>query len=121
MYRKANNKVKVLLRIRKYLALPKAELLCNSFIISCFNYCPLVWMFCNKAANKMIVSTHRRALSAVQMAFSQSYNELLVLNKVDTIHRKNFRLLIIEVYKSVSRLNPVFMWEHFVNKDINYS
>ena len=70
-------------------------------------------MFCNKAANKIIVFTHRRALSAVQMVFSQSYEELLVLNKAETIHKKNLRLLLIEVYKSVSRLNPEFMSYNF--------
>ena len=79
-------------------------------------------MFCNKAANKMVVSTHHRALSAVQMVFSQSYEELLVLNKAETIHKKKpSPSSNIEVYKSVSRLNPEFMWEYFVNKDINYS
>ena len=119
--RKANNKVRALLRIRRYLDLPKAELLCNSYIISCFNYCPLIWMFYNKTANKMIVSTHRRALSAVQMSFSQSYEELLASNKSESIHKKNLRLLVIEVYKCVSRLNPEFMWDYFLNKDINYS
>ena len=26
----------------------QAKLLCNSFILSQFNYCPLIWMFMNK-------------------------------------------------------------------------
>ena len=119
--RRANNKVKALLRIRKYLDLPKVELLCNSFIISCFNYCPLIWMFCNKSAYKMITSTHRRALTAVQMDFSKSYDELLVQSKAEPVHLKNLRLLMIEVYKSVNRLNPEYMWELFVDKDFSYS
>ena len=119
--RRAINKAKALLRISKYLDLPKAESLCNSFIISCFNYCPLIWMFCNKSAYKMITSTYRRTLTAVQMDFSKSYDELLIQNKAEPVHLKNLRLLMIEVYKSVNRLNPEFMWELFVDKGFSYS
>ena len=46
--RTANYKQHALRRIRKYLSLDKAELLCNAFINSQFNYAPLVWMFCRK-------------------------------------------------------------------------
>ena len=46
--RTANYKLHALRRIRKYLSLEKAKLLCNAFINSQFNYAPLVWMFCRK-------------------------------------------------------------------------
>ena len=42
----ANYKLHALRRIRKYLE--KANLLCNAFINSQFNYPPLVWMFAEK-------------------------------------------------------------------------
>ena len=74
-------------------------------------------MFCNKSVYKMITSTHRRALTAVQMDFSKSYDELLVQSKAEPVHLKNLRLFMIEVYKSENRLNPEFMWELFVDKD----
>ena len=46
--RTANYKLHALRRIRKYLSLEKAKLLCNAFINSQFNYAPLVWMFCRE-------------------------------------------------------------------------
>ena len=46
--RTANCKLHALRRIRKYLSLEKAKLLCNAFINSQFNYAPLVRMFCRK-------------------------------------------------------------------------
>ena len=46
--RTGNYKLHALRRIRKYLTLEKAKLLCNAFINSLFNYAPLVWMFCIK-------------------------------------------------------------------------
>ena len=49
--RTANYKLHALRRIRKYLSLGKAKLLCNAFINSQFNYVPLVWMLCRKKNN----------------------------------------------------------------------
>ena len=41
--RKAYPRVHVLARITPYMGIPKRELLMNSFFITQFNYCPLVW------------------------------------------------------------------------------
>ena len=46
--RTANYKLHALQKIRKYLSLEKAKLLCNAFINSHFNYAPLLRMFCKK-------------------------------------------------------------------------
>ena len=43
--RTANYELHALRRIRKYLSLEKAKLLCNAFKNSQFNYAPFVWMF----------------------------------------------------------------------------
>ena len=48
LHRTANYKLHALRRMRKYLSLEKAKLLCNAFINSQFNYAPLVWMLCRK-------------------------------------------------------------------------
>ena len=47
--RTAQYKLHALRRIRKYLTLDKAKLLCNTIVYSQFNYAPLIWMFCHKA------------------------------------------------------------------------
>ena len=69
---KANHKINALLRIRKYLDIKKATLLYNSHILSCFQYCPLIWMFCSKTATRLINRTHCRALRALHMDFTTS-------------------------------------------------
>ena len=78
-------------------------------------------MFCGKSANNSITTAHRRALRAVEMNFSKSYEELLNISSSLPIHMKNLRLLMIEVYKSINRLNPEFMWNMFENKDVSFS
>ena len=51
---KANRKVSAFARVAKYIDIQKAKLLYQSFIASTFKYCPLIWMFCGKAANDNI-------------------------------------------------------------------
>ena len=43
---KANSKISAFSRISKYLYEKQSLILYNSFIISQFNYCPLIWRFC---------------------------------------------------------------------------
>ena len=52
--KKANQKVHVLARITPYMSIPKRKLLMNSFFISQFNYCPLVWMCHSRLMNNKI-------------------------------------------------------------------
>ena len=44
----ASGKVKALYRIRPYLNVYSAKRLCEAFILSSFNHCPLIWMFSSK-------------------------------------------------------------------------
>ena len=55
---KVNRKVSAVARDAKYLDIQKAKLLYQSFIASTFKYCPLIWMFCGKAANDNIEYTN---------------------------------------------------------------
>ena len=55
--RKANNKTKALLLITKFLNLEQAEVLAEAYISSNVKYCPLIWMFCGKMSDNLIVKT----------------------------------------------------------------
>ena len=59
---KANRKVSAFARATKYIDIQIAKLLYQSFIASMLKYCPLIWMFCEKAANDNIDRVHKRAL-----------------------------------------------------------
>ena len=48
---KANNKISAFSRVSSYLNEKQSLLMYNSFIMSQFNYCLLIWMFCGKVAN----------------------------------------------------------------------
>ena len=118
--RTANYKLHALRRIRKYLSLEKAKLLCNAFINSQFNYAPLVWMFCRKKQYLKIQKIHHKALKVVYNS-NKNYDELLRNNNEVSIHQSHFRALICKVFKSLNNLNPEFMWSYFVFKNITYN
>ena len=59
--RKANNIIKALFRIRSFFTLEQAKVLAEAYISSSnFRYCPLVWMFCGKCSNNLIMKTDYR-------------------------------------------------------------
>ena len=118
--KKASQKIKALLRIRNYLSQSQTDLLLNSYIMSAFNYCPLVWMFCSKQAHNLINATHRRALCAKTNRFSLSLPELLRESQSVSIHTKHLRLLLIEVYMAINHLSPEIMWNTFEQYSSSY-
>ena len=44
----ADNKINALLRNRNFMSFDQATVIFNSYILSQFLYCPLIWMFCSK-------------------------------------------------------------------------
>ena len=59
---KVNKKTSAFSRLNMYISREQALSICNVVILSNFNYCPLIWLFCNKGANKKIDRAHKRAL-----------------------------------------------------------
>ena len=49
--KKTLRKLNALARIASYIYIRKRRTLMNSFFKSQFNYCPLIWMCCNRSLN----------------------------------------------------------------------
>ena len=117
---KSNNKVKAFSRVVRYLEPQKASLLYNSFILTNFNYCPLIWMFCGKTPNDKVNSVHKRALRVLLNDYTSSLEELLHRKEEVTIHDKNLQKPMLEVYSCMTSANPSFLWEFFNKKLLSY-
>ena len=89
---KANNKTKALLRIRKFLNLEQVQVSAEAYISSNFRYCPLIWMFCGKMSDNLIVKTHYGTLRAIYDTHTRSYEELLHLGGKKKIHTQNLQI-----------------------------
>ena len=121
MCNKANNRLRALIRIRKFLSVEQAKYLSEAYIMSSFKYCPLIWMFCNKTSNDLINNIHKRTLRVTHDMEEADFEDLLNLEKICTVHQNNLKTLIIEVYKSINKINPPIMWEFFKVKPITYN
>ena len=119
--RKAAYKLHALRRIRKYLTVKKAKLLANAFINSQFIYVPLIWMFAGKLSIAKIYKIHFRTLQIVYNNYDKSYHDLLNFSNDVSIQQRHLRFLAIEVYKSLTNINPEFMWEFFNKKTVKYN
>ena len=89
--------------------------------MSNFSHCPLISLFCSKGANNEINRIHKRALRALHGDYESTFEELLDKFKSLTIHKKNLERLIVEIYKTINHLNPAYMWEFFIEKDVLYN
>ena len=76
--KKANQKLHALARLSNYIDPIKSEISMNSFIRSQLNYCPLVWMFHDRATNSKLNRIHERAL---RLVCKDSESELEKLEK----------------------------------------
>ena len=106
-------KTNALLRIWKYIDTPTAKIYANAYILSAFSYCPIIWMFCNKTSNNLINKAHRRCLKCAYNKKEIPLANLLQIDGSVSIHTKNLRILMAEVFKSLKQTNPRFMWDMF--------
>ena len=70
----ASQRTNALLRIRSNLSVECAKRLCDAYILSTFNYCPLIWMYGCKSSDTLINKIHKKALSAVYRDFNKSFD-----------------------------------------------
>ena len=73
----AANQLNALIRLKQFLSFHAKEVLINSYIISNFNYYPLVWLFSSTHSLNDIEILQKRALPFLYDDFVASYEDLL--------------------------------------------
>ena len=119
--KQASKKLYALARISHYLNNNQKRILMKSFITSQFNYCPIIWMYCQRRSNNLINRIHERALRIAYNDYVSDFHSLLLMDNSVTIHQRNIQTLILEVYKTMHGINPDFMNEVFTLRKHNYS
>ena len=64
-------------------------------------------------------SSQKKGLRIVYKEPDKTLNHLLKIDGSPGIHLRNLRFLMIEVFKSLNKLNPQFMWNLFQVKNIS--
>ena len=97
--KKASRQLNVLKRIGKHLTKLGRLTIYFSFIMSNFNYCPIVWHFCGETNTRKIEKNQERALRFIYEDYSSSYEDLLKKSRLPTLKIRRLRTMAIEVYK----------------------
>ena len=117
---KAARQLNALARIAKYLDVRSRRTIYNSFIMSSFNYCPLVWHFCGKTKNQKLEKIQERTLRILYDDYTSIYDELLDKAGTNTLLINRLRLMALTVFKSINSLNPPCLNDIFSKKSVPY-
>ena len=85
----------------------------NSFILSNFNYYPLVWSVSSSQSLNKVDILQKQALRFLHNDNSSLYEELLKKSGKSTVNFSNCRSLCIKIFKTLNDINPTFMKDIF--------
>ena len=118
--RQAAKQISVLRRFSNILSEKEKLQIFNAFILSNFNYCPLVWHLCGPTLSFKMEKTQERALRFVYNDPVSAYPNLLIRAKKPSLYLSRIRTLSIEVYKILNNISPPFLNDTYVKKETNY-
>ena len=99
--------IKCVKRLRQYIAYEKThKTLVQSFVLSHFNYCPLVWYFTTAKQLQKIEKIQERVLRFIADDYETSYEVLMTNTETTAMRAKQMQTLCVEIYKTLSNLNP---------------
>ena len=119
--KKAQRKLTVLTRIKKYLDFNKLRLLFKTFFDSHFKYYTLTWMFYSRTTNNKINKLHERALRIVYDDHVSTFEEFLEKDNSFTVRHYNIQTFCVELYKVFSGQSQTIFSNLFERKNINYN
>ena len=119
--KKAARQLNALARISRHLNPLSKKIIYNSFVLSNFNYCPLVWHFCGKVNNGKLEKIQERALRILYKDYESSYEELISEAGTTNLLTSRIKKICLEVLKSLHGTTPPCVSNMFQPKEQNYS
>ena len=105
---KATRQTNALCRIVKCIPNECCLNIYQAFISSNFNYCDIVWHFCNNHSTYKIEKVHKNALPVTLNDYTSSYSDMLEVVKRPVLYISRFKNRAIETFKNVKGLNPKY-------------
>ena len=97
------------------------KLIFQSFVLSNFTYCPIVWHFCGKQYNGKIEKIQERALRVLYDDYESECRELLDKSGAISMLQSRLNCIILEVFKSMHNGGPLYIQNMFEIKKSSYS
>ena len=96
---KFDDHIKALCQTANFLNYEKGKILYNTFVMSNFNYSPLIWMYNGKTSSNRVDRVQKRALRILYNDFNVPFEVLLTREDERNVHTKNFQKLMVQIYK----------------------
>ena len=106
---KSSRQIGALQRLTGLLDLPSRRAIYNSFIVSNFNFCPLVWFFTSRASIMKMQKLQERALRFVLKDSISDYETLLSKGGVDSFRISSLKNMAVEIYKILNGMDPKYL------------
>ena len=117
----ASTQLKIMYRFKKVLTVEDKTDMYRSFVLANFNYCPIVWHYCDVNMMRKMEKLQERALRYLLNDHTSDYQTLLFKSGFDTLHLRRIKAIACEVFKSINDLNPSFVKEMFEVKETRYN
>ena len=113
----ASNQLLALIRLKDLLGFEERKVLVNTFVMSNFSYCFLVWNFSSAQSLNKTENLQKRALRFLLNDYDSTYEDLLEKSDYPNMNLRRQRTLYIEIYKTLNKLKPGYMNDIFKLRD----
>ena len=117
----AANQLNSIKRLKRHFDTETKKHLVIIFVLSQFNYCPLVWHFCGNGSIHKMEKIQERSLRFVFNDYTTEYSDLLQKNGESTLYLKRVRIMAQEVYKAMNNQSPKYTKELLSERNQRYS
>ena len=117
---KAGRQLSALARLSKTLDTKTKLITFNSFILSNFNYCPLVWHHCSVKDTRKIEKIQERGLRFVYNDTKSSYSELLIKSDKNMLYIERLKRIALFVFKCINEIGPSSVHDLFTEKPLSF-
>ncbi len=118
--KKASQQTCAIMRLSAIISMDVKLAMYCTFILSNFNYCPVVWMLCGKRNMKKMEAIQLKALQFGFYDFTSSYDELLKRSRQPSISIHLIRSLAVEVYKCLRNIAPEYLCTLLQKHNVTY-
>jgi hypothetical protein len=118
--RKASFQLSTLMKFSGSLDIDSKLTIFNAFIVSNFMYCQIVWHLCSITDSRKIDKLQENALRFIYNDYKSSYQNILMFASKDSLYISRLKCIVIEIFKTLNDMSPVFMKELFTQKSIDY-
>ena len=113
---KAGRQINALSRLSNVLNVDTKILIVQSFILSHFMYCCIIWHFCSISDTKKIEKMQLKALRHLYKDYTSSYEMLREKCNRPMLLIERQKAMLLEVYKCIHELGPRYRHDMFSQK-----